>query len=164
MTVRRGAALLIAVASAFVCVAEFRVSGYQETPEQSAPPRDEKADQALLDSVCGSCHESSVVAGPFRTAEEWDEAISRMQSYGLSAPAEQLEQIRTHLLRTYGRANVNSAPAKDLAPVLDVVAATAEAVVGYRKQNGAFKTLDDLKKVPGLDAAQVDARKARLAF
>jgi competence protein ComEA len=36
--------------------------------------------------------------------------------------------------------------------------------VTYRQQNGSFKTLDDLKNVPGVDAAKVDARKARLSF
>ena len=68
------------------------------------------------------------------------------------------------LLRNYGKARVNSAPAKDLSPVLDVPPAVAEVVVAFRRDNGPLKTLDDLKKIPGLDPAKVDARKARLMF
>ena len=48
--------------------------------------------------------------------------------------------------------------------MLDITAAVADALVSYRQQNGPFKTLDDLKKVPGLDAAKVDARKVRVTF
>jgi competence protein ComEA len=36
--------------------------------------------------------------------------------------------------------------------------------VGYRLQNGTFKTLDDLKKVPGVDAAKLDAKRDLIDF
>jgi len=45
-----------------------------------------------------------------------------------------------------------------------VPAGIAEAIVAYRQANGDFKTLDDLKKVPGLDAVKVDAQKTRITF
>ena len=34
----------------------------------------------------------------------------------------------------------------------------------YREKHGKFKTLDDLKKVPGVDAKKLDAKKDRIAF
>jgi hypothetical protein len=34
----------------------------------------------------------------------------------------------------------------------------------YRDQQGGLKTIDDLKKAPGLDAAKIDALKDRLLF
>jgi len=40
----------------------------------------------------------------------------------------------------------------------------AAAIVAYRQKNGAFKTLEDLKKVPALDAAEVESKKDRLDF
>src|SRR5262245_62693001 len=150
----------------FTAVAVARVSSAaaQATPSATAQAHDDTADKALLETVCGTCHESANVAGPFRTPAEWDEVIEKMQSYGTSAVPEQFAQIRAYLLRAYGKANVNNASAKDLAPVLDITASVADGLVTYRQQNGSFKTLDDLKKVPGLDAATVDARKARLTF
>ena len=123
-----------------------------------------EVERTTHESVCSSCHEASVVTGAFRMPEEWDEALARMQSFGLDATPEQLNQVRSFLLRNYGKARVNSAPATDLAPVLDVPPAVAEVVVTIRRDNGPFKTLDDLKAIPGLDPAKVDARKARLMF
>lgn len=96
--------------------------------------------------------------------EEWDDALNRMKSFGLQAPDEQLGQVRSFLLRNYGKARINTATAADLSPVLNVTPAVAEAVIAYRRDNGPFKTLDDLKRVPGLDAVTVDKRKARLMF
>ena len=42
--------------------------------------------------------------------------------------------------------------------------AVAKDVVAYRDKQGGFKTIDDLKKAPGLDAAKIDALKDRLLF
>jgi competence protein ComEA len=47
---------------------------------------------------------------------------------------------------------------------LGLTAAESDAVIAYRKKNGDFKTIDDLKKVPDLDAKKVDAKKDHLAF
>ena len=121
-------------------------------------------ERATHEAVCSTCHEANLVEGTFRMPEEWDDTLGRMKSFGAQGTEEQFNQVRSFLLRKYGKAKINTATAKDLSPVLDVPPALAEAVVAHRRDNGPFKSLDDLKKVPGLDAAQVDARKARLMF
>ena len=118
----------------------------------------------MLEKLCSGCHESNLVATSLRTPAEWDDTVSRMQSYGSEGTPEQLAVLRVYLLRNHGRANINQAPARDLAPVLDVGADVADAVVKYRGDNGSFKTVEDLKRVPGLDAAGVEMRKDRLIF
>ena len=40
----------------------------------------------------------------------------------------------------------------------------ADAIVKYRKDHGDFKTLDDVKKVPGLVTADLDKKKDRIIF
>jgi competence protein ComEA len=40
----------------------------------------------------------------------------------------------------------------------------AKAVVAYRTEHGEFKSIDDLKKVPGLDAKLIDEKKGWIAF
>jgi len=40
----------------------------------------------------------------------------------------------------------------------------AEAIVRRRTDKGPFKTIDDLKAVPGVVSAAIDARKDRLIF
>ena len=37
-------------------------------------------------------------------------------------------------------------------------------MIAYREKNGLFKSVDDLKKVPGIDAKKIDAKKDRLYF
>ena len=68
------------------------------------------------------------------------------------------------LLRTSTKINVNTATAAQLTLVLDVSESAAQAVVKYRAARGAFKTPDDLKKVPGIDAGKIDARRDRISI
>ena len=38
------------------------------------------------------------------------------------------------------------------------------AVIAFRTKNGAFKSIEDLKKVPALDPEKIDAKKDRITF
>ena len=60
--------------------------------------------------------------------------------------------------------NVNKASAKDLEAGLELTTKESEAIIRYREAKGNFKTLDDLKKVPGLDAVKIESKKDRLDF
>jgi len=99
-----------------------------------------------------------------RTEPEWKEIVEHMVSIGADGTDEQLEAVMRVLLRTLTKVNVNTATAEQLPLVLDISEATAQAVVKYRAGHGDFKTLDDLKKVPGINAAKLDTRKDRIAF
>ena len=48
--------------------------------------------------------------------------------------------------------------------IVNLTPKEAEAIVAYREKNGAFKAVDDFKKVDGLDYAKIDSNKARLQF
>ena len=54
---------------------------------------------------------------------------------------------------------MNRARAPEFMPVLGVSASVAEAIVQRRAAQGPYKTIEDLKQVPGLDAARVDAER-----
>jgi competence protein ComEA len=62
------------------------------------------------------------------------------------------------------RINVNKARAIDLESGLTLRRSEAAAIIEYRTKNGPFKSVDDLKKVPGIDAAKIEAKKDRLIF
>jgi competence protein ComEA len=47
------------------------------------------------------------------------------------------------------KTNINTATAKELMKVKGLNAAKAKAIVTYRKKNGEFKSLDDLRQVKG---------------
>ena len=55
--------------------------------------------------------------------------------------------------------NVNTAPQIDLESGAGLLRREAAAVVQYREKNGPFKTLDDMKQVPGLDFSKIDSRR-----
>jgi len=122
-----------------------------------------KSDQAAFNAVCGACHAASSVSG-LRTEAEWRETVEHMISMGAHGTDEQFNAVMRVLSRTLTKVNVNTASAAEIAPVLDVSEAQAEGFVKYRAEHGPFKTLDDLKKAPGVDASKAEARKDRLVF
>ena len=129
----------------------------------AAQTRSEAADKADFETVCGACHTTSMVSD-IRAEADWKDTVEHMVSIGATGTAGQLEAVMRVLLRTLTKVNVNTAPAAQLPLVLDISEATAQAVVKYRSGHGDFKTLDDLKKVPGINAAKLDARKDRVVF
>ncbi len=83
------------------------------------------------------------------------------QRGGGNAP-EELDAIINYLTVNFGKpakVNVNTAAAGEIEQGLGLTATEAAAVVQYRTKNGNFKTLDDLKKVDGVDAKKLDAAK-----
>jgi competence protein ComEA len=72
------------------------------------------------------------------------------------------------LVKNFGPAaapvNVNKAGAKELQTAFEITPAEAGAIVKYRDENGAFKEIGDLKKVPKLDYKKIEAKKDRIVF
>jgi len=60
--------------------------------------------------------------------------------------------------------NPNKAPSAEIASVLEITSGQADAIVKYRMEHGDFKTIDDLKKVPGIETAKLDSKKDRVTF
>ncbi|MEO8661322.1 MAG: helix-hairpin-helix domain-containing protein [Bryobacteraceae bacterium] len=128
---------------------------------QSANP--DAVDAATFRAVCGSCHSTALVDG-LRTEAEWRDEIDQMIKIGARGTEEQLRRVMRVLARTLTKVDVNTAEARQISPVLDVSDAVAEAVVKQRTVNGKYKSLDDLKQVPGIDPARLEARKDRITF
>jgi len=63
------------------------------------------------------------------------------------------------------RVSINTASADVLARVMNGVGLKkAQAIVSYREEYGPFKTLDDLKQVPGMGSALVERNLAHLTL
>jgi competence protein ComEA len=151
--------LIFAVFSSFGAVQSPPRSVSRVLPE--APGKD------VFESVCSLCHSPTAVLGKQWTRTLWDEKVREMLQEETDVTAPERAAIVEYLsanFRPGGTIYVNKAKARDLETALDLSAAAAAAFVRYREENGSFKTLDDLKKVPGLDAATIDARKDRFDF
>lgn len=125
--------------------------------------REEAADKAAFQAVCGSCHALSMVEG-LRTESEWYEEVEQMIKIGAKGTDEQFDRVMSILLRTLTKVNVNTATASQIAPVLDVSDATAQAIVKRRSEDGKFRSIEDLKKVAGVDPSKLKARSNRIIF
>ena len=135
---------------------------------QQAHPYPELPDGPGKDTlirVCGDCHSPDNVIANGQDRTGWESEITKMAGFGAQGNDEDFTAILDYLVKNFpGTVNVNKATAAQLASGLGFTTAEAAAVVDYRKQNGDFKSIDDLKKVPELDAKQLDAKKARFAF
>jgi competence protein ComEA len=59
----------------------------------------------------------------------------------------------------FARLNVNTATQAELEALKDLGPVKAKLIVDYRQKHGDFKTLKDLKKVPGVGASTIDKIK-----
>jgi len=118
--------------------------------------------------ICTGCHGAEMFAGYHKSADDWDRTITTMTEKGLSISDADYTAVLDYLSKNLGplppKVNINKAAAADLARVLGITTAQAEAIVAYRTKNGNFKDLDGVKKVDGVDGAAIDAKKASIDF
>jgi competence protein ComEA len=121
----------------------------------------------VFESVYSLCHTATAPMGKQLTRSEWESKVIEMLQEEPDVTAKERAIIVEYLsanFRRGGKIYINLAAAKDLETALDVSKKEAEAIVQYRKDKGSFRIFDDLKKVPGLDAAKIESRKDRLEF
>ena len=121
----------------------------------------------VFESVCSLCHTPSAVMGKQWTKSQWESKIIEMLQEEPGVTAKERDAIVEYLSANFkpgGKIYINKAAAKDLATALDISTQEAEAIVGYREEKGSFKTADDVKKVPGVNAAKIDGKKNLLEF
>ena len=119
--------------------------------------------------LCSQCHAAEVVMSVGQDRAGWAATLRRMSALGAHGTDEELgaalEYLATHFpADELPRINVNTATAIELESRLTLRRSQAAAIIAYRSQHGNFTSLEDLKKVPGLDSAVIEANKDRLAF
>jgi competence protein ComEA len=119
--------------------------------------------------ICGSCHSPDNVTLHGQSREDWQATLAKMAGYGMSASDEDLNEILDYLAKNFpkpplAKINVNKATPVELELGLRISSKEAKALVEYRTKNGNFKSLDDLRKVPGIDAKKIAENKDRLVY
>jgi competence protein ComEA len=95
--------------------------------------------------------------------------VDKMVALGAKGSEAEINATIDYLARTFPaeelpKLNVNRATQIELESRLSLRRSEAAAVVQYREKNGPFQTIADLKKVPGVDAAKIEAKKDRITF
>jgi competence protein ComEA len=116
--------------------------------------------------VCSLCHSPNAVIGKQGSKQWWQSKVTEMLQEETEVPESDVDTIVAYLAKSFPivKINVNKASAMDLETGLELTAKESEAIVQYRDAKGNFKTLDDLKKVPGLDTVKIEAKKDRVEF
>src|SRR5205823_3582114 len=99
----------------------------------------------------------------------WQGTVDKMSGLGMQATEKEITAVVDYLSTNFAgeqipKLNVNTAAAIEFESRLSLKRSQAAAIVAYRAKNGPFKSIDDLRKVPGIDAAKIEAKKSQLAF
>lgn len=119
--------------------------------------------------MCSTCHDLDKSLSLKQDRAGWQRTVEKMVAFGLKTSEAEINTVVDYLTRSYPaddvpRLKVNEADAIEFESILSLKRSQALAVIKYREKNGKFKSIEDLKKVPGLDAAKLDEKKDRLIF
>src|SRR5262245_1225631 len=153
-----GATGLIAAAAVAFAAAQ------EQAPRASGEGLPDGPGKDVTVKACGTCHEGRRAASVRLTRDGWAAVIQDMQKRGAVITDEEFPVILEYLTTNFlGEApqplNLNTASQIDLEAAGGLLRSEAAAVIKYREQHGRFKTLDDLKKVPGLDFRKIENRR-----
>ena len=128
------------------------------------------AGKETTQKLCSSCHAAELVIGRQESREGWGAITENMIERGAKGSEDEFFDVVDYLATNFSKTspvikiNVNKATAKDLETSLHIPEKQAAAIIHQREEKGDFKSLDDLAKVPGVDASKIAANKKRLAF
>ena len=118
--------------------------------------------------ICPGCPGAEMWAGAHKSSNDWDQTITSMTEKGLSINDADYATVLDYLSKNLGslppKVNINKASSADIARVLGITPAQADAIVAYRTKNGDFKDVDGVKKVSGVDGSAIDAKKDSIVF
>jgi competence protein ComEA len=157
----RSLALMLSLALFFSIVWTDSSAGQSNLPDGPG--------KAELQKLCMQCHELEKSYSLKQDRAGWQRTMDKMTAFGMKSSEEEFNAVLEYLVKHYAaedvpRVKVNKASAIELESGLSLKRSQAKALLEYREKNGPFKSLDDLKKVPGLDAAKLEERKDRISF
>jgi competence protein ComEA len=120
-------------------------------------------------TVCTQCHELERSISLRQDRAGWQATMDKMSTLGMKATDQETQAVLNYLsvhypAETVPPINVNKARAIDLESGLSLLRSQAVLIIEYRTKHGDFKSIEDLKKVPGVDVAKIEAKKDRLVF
>lgn len=138
--------------------------------EQQSFPDGQGKDTFLR--ICSVCHGPQIVLGRGNTVDGWTQVVLNMVQRGAQGSEEEFGEIVQYLAKNFPpktegsvtTVNVNKASAEEIKTALEIALKDAQAIVAYRQQNGAFRTVEQVEKVPGVDAAKIEGEKERITF
>lgn len=125
--------------------------------------------KAETERLCKGCHELARSVSLRQDRGGWETTMKKMVAMGIKGSEQEFTLVLEYLVKNYPAEdvpplNINKATAIELESRLSLRRSQASAIIKYRNENGNFKTIDDLKKVPGIDPEKIEAKKDRVVF
>jgi competence protein ComEA len=125
--------------------------------------------RAETEKLCKQCHEVSRSVSLRQDRDGWNNTLTKMVAFGMKGTDGDFALVLDYLVKNFPaeevpKVNVNKASAIELESGLTLRRSQAAAIIAYRAKHGSFKTVDDLKRVPSLDIAKIEAKKDRITF
>lgn len=119
--------------------------------------------------LCSDCHELARSLSLRQDRDGWKTTVNKMIGLGAQGTEREFAAAVEYLSAHYPAdalppLNVNKARAIDFEARLSLRRSQAAAIIEFRTRHGAFKSIEDLKKVPGVDASKIEAKKEILEF
>jgi len=109
-------------------------------------------DIAAVTAVCSRCHMASQFLGSPRSSVRWEQTYARMSQNGARGSDEQLNRVVRFFQQNLTIINLNSSPAEELGPTLQVSDDVVDRLLARRAKT-KFKNAVDVAAVPGIDTA-----------
>ena len=138
----------------------------QTLPSQTLPDGPGKA---VVEKMCKGCHGLENIVRSRRTRDKWSDIVDDMLARGAKGTDSEADEAVEYLATHFGpdavqKVNVNKAGAPDLISALGISVADADTIVHYRADHGSYKSIQDLMKVPGIDAKKIETNRDRVEF
>jgi competence protein ComEA len=158
-----GFALLGVVVALFAGVRWAKSTASHDRPLPDGPGKKE------TQKLCSTCHDLDKSVSINQDRAGWRRTIEKMLDFGAKATDQEFVAVLDYLATNFPadevpKINVNKAAAIEFESGLSLRRSQAAAVIRYREKNGPFKSIEDLKKVPGVDVEKIEAKKDRLIF
>jgi len=129
----------------------------------------EGAGRKETERLCSGCHELARSVSLRQNRDGWKATINKMLGLGAKGTEQEVSAALDYLSAHYPAQalpplNVNTAKAIDLEARLSLRRSEAAAVIEYRARHGSFKSIEDLKSVPGINAEKIESKKNVLVF
>lgn len=119
--------------------------------------------------LCSACHELDRSYSVRQDRDGWQATMAKMTAFGMKGTDHELSTVFEYLVANFPGApvpklNVNKAAAIEFEARLSLKRSEAAKIIEFREKNGPFKSVAELKKVPGVDTAKIEAKKSVLTF
>lgn len=125
--------------------------------------------KAETEKLCVQCHDLAKSVSMRQDRNGWGVTMAKMIAMGMKGTSEEIEAVFDYLVKTFPPealppVNINTARAIEIESRLSLKRSEAAAILNYRRDHGNFKSIDDLKKVPGIDFSKIEAKQDSLVF